>query len=141
MVAAGASWQDDSGQVAGSQRSRRDVPRPGNLPYGYDGRDQRTVNEEQQHEAWVDLPGYIEEPLEVYLNGIAQTEDVDYRRVDRSLVFQRELVAEVKMSKFQWVLVTIGIGSYKKHDSVDVIYERDGRRVVASGLPARQPSE
>ena len=88
---------------------------------------------------WVDLPGYIEEPLEVYVNGIPQEEDADYRRVGRSLVFSRELVAEVKMSKLQWVLVTIGIGSYKKHDSVDVIYERDGKRLVASGLPARSP--
>ena len=41
------------------------------------------------------------------------------------------------MSKFQWVLVSIGIGGYKKHDSVDVIYMRDGRRLVASGLPLR----
>ena len=31
----------------------------------------------------------------------------------------------------------VGIGGYKKHDSVDVIYNRDGRRLVASGLPLR----
>jgi hypothetical protein len=88
-------------------------------------------------EAWVDLPAFVETPLEVYLNGIPQQAGADYQLVGRTLVFPRELVAEVKMTKLQWVLVTFGIGSYKKHDSVDVIYERDGRRLVASGLPAR----
>jgi hypothetical protein len=88
-------------------------------------------------ETWVDLPTFVDQPLEVYLNGIPQQAGTDYSIVDRALVFRREIVPEVKMSKFQWVLVTIGIGSYRKHDSVDVIYERDGRRLVAAGLPPR----
>ena len=29
------------------------------------------------------------------------------------------------------------IGNYRKHDSVDVIYEKDGRRLVATGLRPR----
>jgi hypothetical protein len=91
-------------------------------------------------ETWVDLPAYVDVPLEVYVNGIPHEAGVDFERRDRALVFPRELVPEVKMSKFQWVLVSVGIGGYKKHDSVDVIYERDGRRLVASGLPLR-PAE
>ena len=30
-------------------------------------------------------------------------------------------------------------GSYGQNDSVDVVYERDGRRVVASKLPLEAP--
>jgi hypothetical protein len=32
-------------------------------------------------------------------------------------------------------------GTYRKNDSVDVVYEADGRRVVASGLPIIPPAE
>ena len=41
------------------------------------------------------------------------------------------------MRPVQSALATVGIGSYRKHDSVDVIYERDGRRLVATGLQPR----
>jgi hypothetical protein len=30
-------------------------------------------------------------------------------------------------------------GTYRRNDSVDVVYERDGRRQVATGLPIRPP--
>ncbi len=95
------------------------------------------MSEPGSGESWVELPAYVEEPFEVYVNGIAQHAGVDFELRDGALIFPRELVPEVKMSKFQWVLVTVGIGGYKKHDSVDVIYQRDGRRLVASTLPLR----
>jgi hypothetical protein len=88
-------------------------------------------------ESWIDLPSYVDRPLEVYLNGIVQERGVDYELVERALVFPREIVPEVKMRPVQWALVTVGIGSYRKHDSVDVIYEREGRRLVATGLQPR----
>ena len=88
-------------------------------------------------ESWIDLPAYIDTPLEVYVNGIVQQRGVDFELVERALVFPRELVPEVKMSRRQWALVTVGIGNYRKHDSVDVIYEKDGRRLVATGLRPR----
>ncbi|HWE81173.1 MAG TPA: hypothetical protein VG265_05960 [Gaiellaceae bacterium] len=89
-------------------------------------------------ESWFDLPAEIESPLEVYVNGIPQKPDVDYRLVGKALVFPRPLEPEVKMSKLQWLLVALGVtGSHKKYDSVDVIYERDGRRLVAPGLRPR----
>ena len=71
------------------------------------------------------------------MNGIVQQRGTDFQLVERALVFPRELVPEVKMSRRQWALVTVGIGNYKKHDSVDVIYEKDGRRLVATGLRPR----
>jgi hypothetical protein len=95
------------------------------------------LNDDSPGASHVELPPYVQEPFEVYLNGIPQQAGVDFDLIGRTLVFPRELVAEVKMSKVQWALVTVGIGSYKKHDSVDVIYQHDGRRLVASGLQAR----
>jgi hypothetical protein len=68
---------------------------------------------------------------------IAQQPGVDFQLVERSPVFPHELVPEVKMTRMQWTLVTVGIGDYRKHDSVDVIYEKDVRRLVATGLQAR----
>jgi hypothetical protein len=88
-------------------------------------------------ESWIELPAYIDRPLEVYVNGIVQQPGVDFELIERALVFPRELVPEVKMSRRQWALVTVGIGNYRKHDSVDVIYEKDGRRLVATGLRPR----
>ena len=87
----------------------------------------------------VELPAFVSEPLEIYVNGIAQQAGEHYELVGRRLVFQRILTPEVKMTKVQWFLVTFGVGAYKKHDSVDVIYEKDGRRLVASGLPILDP--
>ncbi len=87
----------------------------------------------------VELPGFVPEAIEIYVNGIAQKEGEDYELVGRRLVFPRILTPEVKMTKVKWFLVTFGVGAYKKHDSVDVIYEKDGRRLVASGLPILHP--
>jgi hypothetical protein len=87
-------------------------------------------------ESWFDLPAGVEDPFEVYVNGILQQAGHDYECVDRALMFPRALVREVKMSPVQWFFSAIGIGSYEKHDSVDVIYQREGRRLVAT-LTAR----
>ncbi len=99
--------------------------------------DDEAIAPERPTESWIDLPAHIERPLEVYVNGIVQQPGVDFQIVERALVFPRELVPEVKMTRVQWALVTVGIGNYNKHDSVDVIYEKDGRRLVATGLRAR----
>jgi hypothetical protein len=96
------------------------------------------MTESAAAETWFDLPPGVETPLEVYVNGIPQKVDTDYRLVGKALVFPRPLEPEVKMSKVQWILVALGVtGSHKKYDSVDVIYERDGRRLVAPGLHPR----
>jgi hypothetical protein len=89
-------------------------------------------------ESWIDIPGYIKQPFGVYLNGIQQEAGVDYQIVDNTLVFSRELIPHLKMTPLQWFLVGVGIGNYRKYDTVDITYEREGRRLVATGLPARQ---
>jgi hypothetical protein len=96
------------------------------------------MSEQSETESWVDIPAYIEEPFDVYLNGIQQEAGIDYLIVDGSLVFPRELIPHVKMTPLQWFLVGVGIGNYRKHDTVDIAYQRDGRRLVATGLPAHQ---
>jgi hypothetical protein len=93
------------------------------------------LSDDQVGKTWFDLPVSVEEPFEVYLNGIPQQRGNDYELVDRALLFPPSLVLEVKMSRFQWFLSAIGIGSYEKHDSVDVIYEGDGRRLVPTLAP------
>lgn len=89
------------------------------------------------HEARVDLPPLVGEEFDIYINGVLQVEGESYELDGRVLVFRRPLEPEVKMSRLQWVLVGIGIGSYRKHDSIDVVYEHEGRRLVATGLKAR----
>ena len=82
------------------------------------------------------LPRDAHEPVEVYVNGVAQQPGTDYRVEDGVLVFTRSLAHEGKLGFWRWLSMLLGIaGTYRKHDSVDVIYTRAGRKVVASGLP------
>jgi hypothetical protein len=71
----------------------------------------------------------------VFINGVLQTPGADYRVEGRTLVFDRELTAEAKMTPFQWARAALGIaGTYSKHDTVDIAYDHEGRKVVATGL-------
>ena len=91
----------------------------------------------------VDLPNEVDVDgnFDVYINGILQEYGADYQIDGRTLVFPtRALTAEVKMTKFQFVRAALGIaGTYSKHDNIDVTYERDGRKLVATGLRPRSP--
>jgi hypothetical protein len=89
----------------------------------------------------VDRPGDVpvDGGFDVYVNGILQEYGTDYRLDGRTLVFPRPMTAEVKMTKFQFVRAALGIaGTYSKHDSIDVAYQRDGRNLVATGLRPRE---
>lgn len=82
------------------------------------------------------LPGDLARPFEVFVNGVAQREGEDYRVEGRTLVFGRELKREGQLGFWRWASNFLGIaGTYRQNDSVDVVYEVGGRRVVASGLP------
>jgi hypothetical protein len=83
----------------------------------------------------VRLPGAVTRPFEVYVNGVAQQEGVDFRVVDGALVFARELQQEGRLGFWRWASIVFGAaGTYRQNDVVDVAYDRDGRRAVASGL-------
>ena len=94
-------------------------------------------------EAWtVPLPPAVERPLEVYVNGVLQTPGVDYAVTGRTLRFSRPLAKEGRLGAARWLSIALGIaGTYRKNDSVDVVYEVNGQRTVASGLPILPPDE
>jgi hypothetical protein len=84
----------------------------------------------------VELPPGIGGELEVYVNGVRQREGVDYRVEPGALVFDRPLAKEGRLGPMRWLSMFLGVaGTYRKNDTVDVVYESGGRRTVASGLP------
>lgn len=84
----------------------------------------------------VRLPGDVTRPFEVFVNGVPQKEGTDYLVREGALVFERPMKEEGKLGVMRWASIALGIaGSYKQNDSVDVAYERDGRKVVAAKLP------
>jgi hypothetical protein len=85
----------------------------------------------------VRLPASIAAPFEVYVNGVLQSEGVDFEVRGRALHFPRRLVRD-RVSGWRWLLGAFGVGTYRQDDSVDVRYERDGRVRLAEGLPIEQ---
>jgi len=84
----------------------------------------------------VQLPPGAGERLEVFVNGVAQQPGRDFRRDGGELVFDRRLAREGRLGFWRWLSLFLGVaGTYRQNDSVDVVYEQDGRRVVAAGLP------
>jgi hypothetical protein len=83
----------------------------------------------------VDLPSYIPDQFEVFVAGVRQTRGVDYEQIGRSLVFPRPIAQEGRLGFWRWMSMWLGIaGTYRKHENVDVVYEVNGRREVATGL-------
>ena len=88
----------------------------------------------------VELPAGVGGRIEVYVNGVPQREGRDFRRQGDELVFDRPLAKEGRLGFWRWASMVLGIaGTYRRNDSVDVVYERDGRRQVATGLPVQSP--
>jgi hypothetical protein len=84
----------------------------------------------------VALPSDSEGPYEVFTNGIPQVEGEHYVREDKTLFFFRPIKQEDKLGFWRWASIFIGIaGSYKQNDSVDVTFNRDGARLIETGLP------
>ena len=93
-------------------------------------------------DAWiVPLPADVTEPFEVFVNGVLQEPGVDYTAFAGALRFSKPLAREGRLGLLRWASMFFGVaGTYRKNDSVDVVYEVGGRRVVASGSdhPARR---
>jgi hypothetical protein len=84
----------------------------------------------------VALPPAVMSPLEVYVNGVPQERGRDFEVRGRELVFNRPLAQEGRLGVVRWLSIFLGLaGTYRRHDSVDVVYELGGKRLVASGLP------
>ena len=85
----------------------------------------------------VDLPPHVPADFDVYVNGVRQVRGVDYEVLGRSLVFPRPIAQEGRLGFWRWLSMWLGIaGSYRKHESVDVVYQRG----VVTGLKP-QPFE
>jgi hypothetical protein len=79
------------------------------------------------------LPPEITEPFQVFVNGGLQTRGADFELRGRSLVFPRILAKQGKLRRVRRLFLVFA-GNYRKHEAVDVSYERDGHRIVATGL-------
>jgi len=84
----------------------------------------------------VQLPVAAGTSFQVYLNGILQQPGRDFQREGNELVFERRLAKEGRLGFWRWFSLFLGVaGTYRQNDSVDVVYEVNGQRVVATGLP------
>ncbi len=87
-------------------------------------------------ESRVHLPPGATGPVEVFVNGVRQREGADFERRDGELVFRERLADEGRLGFWRWLSIFLGVaGTYRQNDSVDVVYEVNGKRTVESGLP------
>jgi hypothetical protein len=78
----------------------------------------------------------VGESFEVFVNGVVQQPGRDFRRQGDELVFDRQLAREGRLGFWRWLSLFLGVaGTYRQNDSVDVVYQHDGRRIVATSLP------
>ena len=74
------------------------------------------------------------------MNGVRQERGQDYEVRGRELLFDKALAKEGRLGPIRWLSIFFGIaGTYRKNDSVDVVYESAGQRRVASALPIIPP--
>ena len=84
----------------------------------------------------VHLPPGVGDSYQVYVNGVRQGVGRDFDRLGDELIFRRALAQEGRLGPIRWLSMLLGIaGTYRKHENVDVVYEQDGRRTVATLVP------
>ena len=83
----------------------------------------------------IELPDHVPSEFEVYVGGVRQVPGRDFEIEGRSLVFSRPVEQEGRLGFWRWASMWLGIaGTYRKHETVDVVYESAGRRMVETGL-------
>jgi hypothetical protein len=89
----------------------------------------------------VDLPPHVRPPFEVFVNGIPQVEGTDYDLIGSTLLFPRPLAQEGRLGFWRWLSMLLGVaGTYRKHDTVTVVYTHDGRKLVADLVRSELPT-
>jgi len=86
----------------------------------------------------VPLPPYAERPFQVFVNGVEKQEGRDFEVEGTSLVFAEELVPPRKDTMKTYARLMFW-GRYKTEHSVDLVYQRGGRRQVTNGLEILPP--
>lgn len=80
------------------------------------------------------LPTGAEPPIVIYVNGIAQTEGEDYTLRGNDILFSRQIVKE-ELSFLRKVAMFFSFfGTYRKNETVDVQYQKDGKSELASDM-------
>ena len=83
----------------------------------------------------IELPAYVPADFDVYVGGVKQARGADYEVVGRTVVFPRPIAQEGRLGFWRWASMWLGIaGTYRKHETVDLVYELGGRRHVETGL-------
>jgi hypothetical protein len=84
----------------------------------------------------VHLPPGVGDRYQVYVNGVLQESGRDFDRIGDELIFRRTLAQEGRLGPIRWLSMLLGVaGTYRKHENVDVAYESDGKRTVATLVP------
>lgn len=84
----------------------------------------------------VELPSDVGPAFDVYVNGVLKQRGIDFDVVGRTVVFREQLAQEGRLGFWRWTSLFLGVaGTYRRHDTVDVVYDRGGRRAVASLQP------
>ena len=83
----------------------------------------------------VRLPRGAEPPFTVYINGVEQIAGETYEAQGREIVFARPILKEGKLGGIRWLSMLIGlVGSYRKHETVDVSFRRGGNIELAADI-------
>jgi len=87
----------------------------------------------------VDLPEGVTAPFHVFVNGVEQHPGSDFDQIGTTLVFRRELAPEGRLGFWRWLSLFLGVaGTYRKNDTVDIVYSDGGSRRVLT-LEPRAP--
>ena len=84
------------------------------------------------------MPAGARRPFEVFVNGVAQEEGVDFELRGTEVVFNRELIAPHQWTPWTY-LRTMFAGRYKTEHTVDITYETGAGSAVAHKLPILPP--
>lgn len=83
----------------------------------------------------IKLPARAEPPFTVFINGVEQSAGEDYSIEGREIVFSRPIVKE-KIGTSRWLAMYLGLwGTYRKNETVDLEFHRDGKVQLLSDLP------
>jgi hypothetical protein len=86
----------------------------------------------------VRLPKGAEPPITVFINGSKQVEGTDYEIGGGGVIFREPIMKEdlSALKPLRKLVLGLGlVGSYQKHEIVDIEYLIDGKVQLASDLP------
>jgi len=83
----------------------------------------------------VKLPTGAGRPITVFVNGVEQAEGDDYEIRGDEIAFNRQIVKE-RIGKSRWLAMYLGLfGTYRKNETIDVQFSRDGKLELRDDLP------